>query len=825
MEKMELQMPNRETLKGDDIPANESIIANPQRDNTVTSFTVEPFQWYPTLPSDKADTEPDLAEHNTSSPNLLELRIRQLQQIQWKAVALERKLTSDKVYTEPDMADNTSNPKLMKLMMRQLQQMQLEAVALERELKNVQQKEESIDRVVAMLEKPKKHDVTLDYLKMLRAERDAGRADLRVYAELAETGESYDKKMREFTRCAPKYDGKPEKVLKWCKDLEHHLFKHKWEKIPNKSVKRMLWYCITGLTRKEIGPFYPEGLAFKECEAGVFFRELLKKVLEGKEEKRRKQECLDRKQGRDEGTSKYSFEIAGNSTRSDEMTETGKPQEKDEKEWKQECLDGKQGRDEGTSKYSFETVGNNTRSDERTETGNPQEKNEKKGKQKCLEENLNRKTGKTDGKPVSCYNSGNEELIMDSKEVTKKIAPDTFFLGKGSHNGYLETLEMNKIKYVKNSYTNVKNITESFNVKTSQPKLTGNRKHLNKPEVKGISWKEIVLSYMNETDNREKAMRENSERYQVYPEEEEEEKAVVEGKKDKVYLDWLDRVEHMFSEEEKALVYSANDRVYIDRLLSKEERNLWSEEKVMKQEEIILSLNKINSIDDEKKVMLYGKGKTLIEENKKALMSTEEKGVRVEKVQVYINRSDQASKRKTLETAGLNPAVDFDTENLVQPEVTVSYSEQEAKFATRSISQEKCPDREKHQDQEKYQEQDQQQDQEKHKNQDQQKVQEKYQDQGMYKGQDNNHQYQDKSQDQEKYQEQDKQQNLEKHKNREKYQDQGKYKDPEKNQYQDKDRDLQQHQDKHQNPKIQNEQRKHQETGEHKEKKKKYTGT
>ena len=480
MEKMELQMPNRETLKGDDIPANESIIANTQRDNTVTSFTVEPFQWYPTLPSDKADTEPDLAEHNTSSPNLLELRIRQLQQIQWKAVALERKLTSDKVYTEPDMADNTSNPKLMKLMMRQLQQMQLEAVALERELKNVQQKEESIDRVVAMLEKPKKHDVTLDYLKMLRAERDAGRADLRVYAELAETGESYDKKMREFTRCAPKYDGKPEKVLKWCKDLEHHLFKHKWEKIPNKSVKRMLWYCITGLTRKEIGPFYPEGLAFKECEAGVFFRELLKKVLEGKEEKRRKQECLDRKQGRDEGTSKYSFEIAGNSTRSDaktetgkpqekddkewkqeclerkqgrdegtskysfeiavnstrsdETTETGKPQEKDEKEWKQECLDGKQGRDEGTSKYSFETVGNNTRSDERTETGNPQEKNEKKGKQKCLEENLNRKTRKTDGKPVSCYNSGNEGLIMDSKEVTKKIAPDTFFWVKGSHN-------------------------------------------------------------------------------------------------------------------------------------------------------------------------------------------------------------------------------------------------------------------------------------------------------------------------------------------------------------------------------------------------------
>ena len=118
---------------------------------------------------------------------------------------------------------------------------------------------------------------------------------------------------------------------------------------------------------------------------------------------------------------------------------------------------------------------------------------------------------------------------------------------------------MNKINYVKNSYMNVKNISESFNVKTSQPKLTGKRKHLNKQEVKVISWKEIVLSYMNETDDREKATRENSERYQVYPEGEEAEKAVVEEKKDKAYLDWLDIVEHMLSEEEKALVYSAND--------------------------------------------------------------------------------------------------------------------------------------------------------------------------------------------------------------------------------------------------------------------------
>ena len=62
-----------------------------------------------------------------------------------------------------------------------------------------------------------------------------------------------------------------------------------------------------------------------------------------------------------------------------------------------------------------------------TETGNPQKKNEKEGKQECLEENLNRKAGNTDRKPVSCYNSGNEGQIIDSKEVTKKKALDMFF--------------------------------------------------------------------------------------------------------------------------------------------------------------------------------------------------------------------------------------------------------------------------------------------------------------------------------------------------------------------------------------------------------------
>ena len=72
-------------------------------------------------------------------------------------------------------------------------QQKLEMKALKKVLKNVQQKEENkaftktwevnsfpethdpIARVVAELEKPKKHDGNLDYTQMLRAERDAER--------------------------------------------------------------------------------------------------------------------------------------------------------------------------------------------------------------------------------------------------------------------------------------------------------------------------------------------------------------------------------------------------------------------------------------------------------------------------------------------------------------------------------------------------------------------------------------------------------------------------------------------------------------------------
>jgi len=37
---------------------------------------------------------------------------------------------------------------------------------------------------------------------------------------------------------APKYNGNPEIVFEWCKNLETHLLNRKWETIPNKEVKR-----------------------------------------------------------------------------------------------------------------------------------------------------------------------------------------------------------------------------------------------------------------------------------------------------------------------------------------------------------------------------------------------------------------------------------------------------------------------------------------------------------------------------------------------------------------------------------------------------------
>ena len=54
-------------------------------------------------------------------------------------------------------------------------------------------------------------DRTRNYLEILRADVDSGRADQNTHAELSKAEEAYGKKMRELNRNAPVYDGNPKK--------------------------------------------------------------------------------------------------------------------------------------------------------------------------------------------------------------------------------------------------------------------------------------------------------------------------------------------------------------------------------------------------------------------------------------------------------------------------------------------------------------------------------------------------------------------------------------------------------------------------------------
>ena len=49
------------------------------------------------------------------------------------------------------------------------------------------------------------------------------RANLNTYAKLNKAKGGYKKRMLEFDKTAPKYDGNPEKVFEWCEHLETDL--------------------------------------------------------------------------------------------------------------------------------------------------------------------------------------------------------------------------------------------------------------------------------------------------------------------------------------------------------------------------------------------------------------------------------------------------------------------------------------------------------------------------------------------------------------------------------------------------------------------------
>ena len=138
--------------------------------------------------------------------------------------------TSEESDTELDMEKTgASGLTEFQIIMQKMEQMELELQTLK-----------NIARVKEMLEQSKRIDKTQRYMEQLEELVIAGRANLSTYAEISESEESIRGRKLIFFESAPKYNGNPEKVFKWCENLETHLFNHEKETITNEAVKRML---------------------------------------------------------------------------------------------------------------------------------------------------------------------------------------------------------------------------------------------------------------------------------------------------------------------------------------------------------------------------------------------------------------------------------------------------------------------------------------------------------------------------------------------------------------------------------------------------------
>ena len=176
----------RETLAGDYLPESESSVEDQQQSSAAARVTVEQFQGYPTLPSD--DSDPGI-EMTDQQPNPLAAVMQQMQQIQLELQEVKKQQKDDRKKEDKQSYAQTwetcANPET----------------------------HDPIARVVAKLEKPKVKDGTLDYLMMLKEMKDAGGVDRGVYAELSKAEETYNRRIREFSKDAPTYDGNPKTVF------------------------------------------------------------------------------------------------------------------------------------------------------------------------------------------------------------------------------------------------------------------------------------------------------------------------------------------------------------------------------------------------------------------------------------------------------------------------------------------------------------------------------------------------------------------------------------------------------------------------------------
>ena len=97
--------------------------------------------------------------------------------------------------------------------------------------------QDPIERVVAILERPKVEDAQEVYLTYLKGKKAAGRGDRQTLRDLSRAEAEYKKRMLDFSCKAPTYNGNPAKVFDWCGELEKHLSRNECEMIPNDAIR------------------------------------------------------------------------------------------------------------------------------------------------------------------------------------------------------------------------------------------------------------------------------------------------------------------------------------------------------------------------------------------------------------------------------------------------------------------------------------------------------------------------------------------------------------------------------------------------------------
>ena len=254
----------RETLAGDHLTESELHVA--------TGNTMAKLQGYPSLPSDNSGSEIEMEGSSNPPTDNMAVIMGQLQQI------LAKQAITDK--TLADIQKKNTDQAFTKTW---------EDLA-------TPETQDPIGRVIALLETAKQKDSQGHYVSLLKAEVAAGRATLYTYAKLSKAEAAFKKKLREFYPFAPPYNGNPNKVFNWYKEMEKHLSRYECEMIPITMVKMMLLDCIEGKAQSEVVFLKPVGLPFENYEIGEFFQELLKKFTHENDKEGRKMKFMARKQ-------------------------------------------------------------------------------------------------------------------------------------------------------------------------------------------------------------------------------------------------------------------------------------------------------------------------------------------------------------------------------------------------------------------------------------------------------------------------------------------------------------------------------------------------